>query len=256
MSDYYNSGSAPSNSSFGSSAVIRAEFDAIETNISDKLPALTGAANKIVVVNPSATALTTTTLDKNAVGLGNVDNTSDANKPVSTAAIAANDAQNTVIAGKALLNNVAPDTNAAANKATPVAADKFPLADSAASFTLKHVTLTQLATALGIGAAPAIVDISNASATIAWNVTTAPYAKITPDGNKTITLAGLQVGWATLVVTQTSPARTITLDAAFKNFGVGSGFAPDFGTVAGYKTVISGFYDGVEFLVGNSPKHY
>lgn len=89
MSDYYNPGSSPSTGSFGSSAVMRAEFTAISAGISDKLPPLTGAANKVVVVNASATALTTTTLDKTAIGLGNVDNTSDVNKPVSTAQAAA-----------------------------------------------------------------------------------------------------------------------------------------------------------------------
>ena len=89
MSDYYNPGSAPSNGSFGSSAVIRAEFSAVAAGISDKLPSLAGAANRVVVVNPSATGMTTTLLDKFAVGLGNVDNTSDVNKPVSTAQAAA-----------------------------------------------------------------------------------------------------------------------------------------------------------------------
>ena len=251
MSDYYNSGSAPSNGSFGSSAVIRAEFDAIETGISDKLPALTGAANKIVVVNPSATALTTATLDKNAVGLGNVDNTSDANKPVSTAAIAANDAQNTVIAGKASLNNVAPDTNAAANKATPVAADKFPLADSAASFALKHVTFAQLATAVA-AAVPAIVDISNAAGTITWNVATAPRAKMTADGNKTMLLTGLTVGTFYLRVYQGASAWAFTWDAAYRMPGRSGGFPPALG-VSGDFTDIVLIYDGTIASVNYNP---
>jgi Major tropism determinant N-terminal domain len=49
--------------------------------------------------------------------------------------------------GSANITVIAPGTHAATSKTTPVAADEFPLADSAASFALKRVTLTNLATA-------------------------------------------------------------------------------------------------------------
>jgi len=105
MTDYYNHGSVPATNSNGDSSVLRAEFDAIQNGISNKLPPLLSNNDKVVVVNPSATGLTTiattgtgavvrsnsptistpTGLVKGDVGLGNVDNTSDADKPVSTA---------------------------------------------------------------------------------------------------------------------------------------------------------------------------
>ena len=84
MSDYYNSGSAPSTGSFGSSAAIRAEFSAISSGISDKLPPLTGVANNVVVINPSSTGMTTMPL---------------ADMPVSTAQAAS-------IAGRYGMNNI------------------------------------------------------------------------------------------------------------------------------------------------------
>ena len=56
---YYDHGSFPATGSTGSSASMRAEFDAVEAGF-DKLPTLSGYANKAVVVNGSGTALTTT----------------------------------------------------------------------------------------------------------------------------------------------------------------------------------------------------
>lgn len=56
---YYDHGSFPATGSTGASASMRAEFDAVEAGF-DKLPTLSGYANKAVVVNGSGTALTTT----------------------------------------------------------------------------------------------------------------------------------------------------------------------------------------------------
>jgi hypothetical protein len=117
MSDYYDHGSTPSQGSPGSSATLRAEFDAIASGISNKLAPLTGNGGKIVAINATATAqealsstgtgsvvravspvLTTPTgIVKADVGLANVDNTSDINKPVSTAQIAAFAAKGTLV---------------------------------------------------------------------------------------------------------------------------------------------------------------
>jgi hypothetical protein len=54
---YYDHGSFPSPGTVGSSAGMRAELDLIEAGFA-KLPSLSGNANKFVVVNGSATALT------------------------------------------------------------------------------------------------------------------------------------------------------------------------------------------------------
>lgn len=98
-------------------------------------------------------------LAKADVGLSNVDNTSDANKPVSTAQQTAlngklssvvqgtnvtidnTDPQNPIIsAAGGGAGDVAGDIHAATAKTTPVDADEFGIADSAASWVLKKVT--------------------------------------------------------------------------------------------------------------------
>ena len=57
MTDYYNVTGAPASNSQGSSATMRAEFQAIQDGISSKLPALTGNGSKIIRVNSGASAL-------------------------------------------------------------------------------------------------------------------------------------------------------------------------------------------------------
>ena len=54
--DFYNHGSFPTTGSAATSASMRAELDSIAAGF-DKMPTLTGNANKIIVVNPSATGL-------------------------------------------------------------------------------------------------------------------------------------------------------------------------------------------------------
>lgn len=56
--DFYNASGSPSLASTGSSAIIRAEFDAVAAGF-DKLPTFASNANKPVVVNSGATGLTT-----------------------------------------------------------------------------------------------------------------------------------------------------------------------------------------------------
>lgn len=60
MPDYYTQSGAPAQRSAGLSASIRSEFALIAAGFA-KLPSLSGNANKIVVVNSGATALTVTT---------------------------------------------------------------------------------------------------------------------------------------------------------------------------------------------------
>lgn len=57
--DYYTHGSFPVTGSQATSAGMRAEFDAISAGF-DKLPGVTGNANKLVVVNSSGSGMTTT----------------------------------------------------------------------------------------------------------------------------------------------------------------------------------------------------
>ncbi len=56
---YYDHGTFPATGTLGTSAGMRAELDLIEAGFA-KLPTLSGNANKIIVVNPGATALTAT----------------------------------------------------------------------------------------------------------------------------------------------------------------------------------------------------
>lgn len=72
-------------------------------------------------------------LAKTDVGLGNVDNTSDLDKPVSTAT------------GAAIAASTAANIHAATSKATPANADELGITDSAASWGLKKLTFTNLA---------------------------------------------------------------------------------------------------------------
>lgn len=58
--DFYNHGGFPATGSPATSSSMRAEFDAIDAGF-DKLPTITGNANRPIVVNAGATALTTTT---------------------------------------------------------------------------------------------------------------------------------------------------------------------------------------------------
>lgn len=56
MNDFYNASGTPAQGSQGSSAAIRAEFNAIVAAF-DKLPSLASAAGQLVAVNPGGTAL-------------------------------------------------------------------------------------------------------------------------------------------------------------------------------------------------------
>ena len=71
MTDWYDPTGAPVTASSGSSATMRSEFTAVQSGISNKLPALTGNADKLVSVNSGASALeatiTITTAGKNLI---------------------------------------------------------------------------------------------------------------------------------------------------------------------------------------------
>lgn len=141
---------------------------AIDTSITvDKTTAQTLSSKTLTapVINSP------TGIVKGDVGLGNVDNTSDATKNAAAVALTNKDLtgagntfptfnQNTTgsaaklttartidgvsFDGSANITVIAPATHAATTKATPVDADELPLADSAASFVLKKLTWANL----------------------------------------------------------------------------------------------------------------
>ncbi len=97
-------------------------------------------------------------------------------------------------------------------------------------------------------AAPTVTDISNVSATITWNLSANPRAKLTLDGNKTLLATGLVVGTYYLRVYQGVTARTITWNVAYKMPGRSGGFPPDLGVNGDYTDLVC-IYDGVSLSV-------
>lgn len=89
-------------------------------------------------------------LVKGDVGLGSVDNTSDATKNVlsATKLTTGRTIDGITFDGSANIAVVAPATHAATSKTTPVDADELPLADSAASFGLAKLTWANLKAAI------------------------------------------------------------------------------------------------------------
>ena len=99
--EFYTHTTFPVTGSAGSSALMRAELDAISSGF-DKLPALTGNANKVVAVNGSGTGLTSTTtlsglaLSSSALTSSTVDSTSVGATTPSTGAFTTLSASSTV----------------------------------------------------------------------------------------------------------------------------------------------------------------
>lgn len=140
-----NIGTAPND---GTGDNLRAAFAKVNANTQEQQAGLALKANQtaldagLALKEPAFAAGTAAqywrgdktwrTLDKAAVGLANVDNTSDANKPVSTAQAAA------------IAASTANNIHEAAAKITPADADELGLSDSAASWGLKKLTFANL----------------------------------------------------------------------------------------------------------------
>ena len=93
----------PSTTSIGNVSASEIEMldgvtSAIQTQINDKLSSATAASTYAPIASPTFTG-TVSGISKSMVGLGNVDNTSDANKPVSTATQTALDAKLSLAGG-------------------------------------------------------------------------------------------------------------------------------------------------------------
>lgn len=73
-------------------SIAQSKVTGLESALSDKLDSATAASTYAPIANPTFTG-TVAGITKSMVGLGNVDNTSDANKPVSTATQTALDAK-------------------------------------------------------------------------------------------------------------------------------------------------------------------
>jgi hypothetical protein len=122
----------------------------IQTQLDAKLASSTAASTYAPIANPTFTG-TVSGVTKSHVGLGNVDNTSDANKPVSTATQTALDAK-APLASPALTGVPTAPTAAAGTNTTQVATTAFvgtAVADLVASAPSALNTLNELATALG-----------------------------------------------------------------------------------------------------------
>jgi len=70
MTDWFDPTGIPATSASGSSAVVRSEFTLIQTNISNKLPTLTGNGSLPIAINSGGTAIEAKTVDSFRTLLG------------------------------------------------------------------------------------------------------------------------------------------------------------------------------------------
>ena len=97
------------------------------TSLSDTPGSFTGSAGRVVRVNISATALEFVNLTKTDVGLANVDNTSDVNKPISTATQSALDNKASIVDLNAIDGRVDTLEANTAGQAVAIAAGNDPI---------------------------------------------------------------------------------------------------------------------------------
>jgi hypothetical protein len=236
----------------------------------------TSLALKANLASPTFTG-TVSGIDKTMVGLNNIDNTTDANKPVSTAAqtaldLKANSADvTTSLALKANLasptftgtvsgidktmvglNNVdnTSDANKPVSTATQTALDlKANSTDVTTSLALKanlaSPTFTGSVTAPIYASTPqALTD----AATIDWNPTLGLNASVTLGGNRTLSFESTPAvgSYGTLIVTQDATgSRTLTLPST-ANIVLGSTSITTvvLSTTANAKDILNFYYDG------------
>ena len=115
------------------------------------------------------------TLDKAAVGLGNVDNTSDLNKPISTATQTALDAKQATITGAA---TTIDDTDLTASRAL--------VSDGSGKVAVSDVTSTELGYLDGVTSAVQTQVDSKTAKLITTNRQTASYTLVLSDADKLV----------------------------------------------------------------------
>ena len=142
------------------------------------------------------------------------------------------------------------DTNPAGTDPKAQGDDHIKMIKRVSKATFPNVTgeVTPTHTQINSAINPAVVNISNASSTITWNVTNAPRAYLTADGNKTMLLAGLVVGTFYLRVYQGASPWVFTWDSAYRMPGRSGGFPPALGVSGDYTDIVL-IYDGVSASV-------
>lgn len=201
-----------------------------------------GLAANQTLLNKVLTSPTITTpagIVKGDVGLGNVDNTSDANKPVSTAQQTALDLKAN-LASPALTGTPVAPTAAAATNTTQIATTAHVFAERTNAATLTNKTLTSpvmtaptlgmaVATSIAIGSGTAITKVVKGTVTIdpaSINATTFSSQTFTLTGAVagdslifTPPAAGLTSG---VIVTQSFVSAADTITVVFYNFTGGA----------------------------------
>lgn len=217
-SEYYDHTTFPSQGAAGSSAAMRAELETIEAGFG-KLPDLSGNGNKVVSVNPGGTALVAS--DTPALGTPS-----------------SGDATN-------MTNTVAPQTHAAASKATPVDADALPITDSAASNGLKKLTWANLKAGL-FTAWGALINTATGKTTPADADAFAIMDSAASNATKKLTIANLKVA-----VTGLGKNKLINGNFGINQRGYGSGAATSAGqyTLDRWKVTGTG---GITFSTTNN----
>ncbi|HLP99223.1 MAG TPA: hypothetical protein VK149_12350 [Sideroxyarcus sp.] len=167
---YYNHGNLPGDNTPGSSAEIRAEFDAVMAGF-DKNAPLSGNANKVVVINAAETAQTVKTAaslisDTTHAATGKTTPVDADELPISDSA-ASYELKKVTFAnlGAWIWSRLGALIAGGTSKATPVTNDSFAINDSAASDATKKLTFGNL-----------IATLQTAFASLTFSVGTATSA--------------------------------------------------------------------------------
>lgn len=200
-------------------------------------------------------------LAKDDIGLENVDNTSDANKPISTAVQSALDLKadtstiNSALANKADASDVTAALSAKVNTSSIGVTNGIAALDGTAkvpdSQLPTRLSDTNLTAAMSAVATPQYIGSSDITGTVSLaSITKTAVIQCRLVGNVTISslppspIAGQTL---TLVLTQdTTGSRTLTLPASVKK---AYGLSPVLSTAAGAIDILHLFWDGVSWHV-------